>query len=102
MNVDNFDDLLKSIGFKVDLGMCGSRGMYFITSYIPRVAFERKGWGGRVELHTDAEVGKKTTYEFRGHISTPDGVVHRFQLTGVDHDKFVEKVKAEFRKNKFL
>jgi hypothetical protein len=97
--VDKIDELLKSIGFKVDQGRCGSRGEYFITSYIPRVAFARKGWDGCVELHTDMG-GQKTTYELRGDVRTPDGVVHNFKLTGVDRDKFLDKLKKEFQKNK--
>jgi hypothetical protein len=98
--MDQFAAFMKSVGFKVDPGMCGSRGMYFITSYIPRVAHERKGWRGRVEQHTDADFGRKTSYQIKGRVQSPNGDVLRFDVSGDNYEKVVAQVQAEFFKHK--
>lgn len=98
-----FEALMKSIGLKVDPSMCGSRGSYFITSYVFRVAHERKGWRGRLEEHGDSNFGGKNRhYELRGRIRTPEGVLHNFELTSNNHEELYKQVQAEFRKLKLI
>lgn len=100
---DAFSAMMKKIGLKVDPKMCGSRGSYFITSYVFRVAHERKGWQGRVEHHSDSDFGGKNKfYALKGRIRTPDGVLHTFAIEAKSHDNLFEQVQAEFRKHNLI
>jgi hypothetical protein len=84
----SYEEVFDKIGFKRDPKKSGSRGMYFISSWIPSAAAQKKGWSGRIEVHTDAG-SKPIKYEIIGSVVTPDVSVN-FDLKGKDPSKLAK------------
>lgn len=70
----DFNSGMKKLGFKVNENDSGSRGDYYIISYIPIAALKRNGWAGNIDVHS-SRFGSTRQYSAEGILRSGRAVI---------------------------